>query len=125
MKALLYRLWNDQSGAIVSAEIILVASILVIGVIVGLKSLRDSVVTELADVAQALANVNQSFSFSGVSGHHAFSGGGAFADQADFCDTNDNNSDAGNSKCVLICSSNVSPGEGNGGHHGGGNHGGW
>jgi Flp pilus assembly pilin Flp len=125
MKTLLLRLWNDQSGAIVSAEIILIASILVIGVIVGLKSLRDSVVTELADVAQAIANVNQSFSFSGTSGHHAFTGGGAFNDMADFCDTADL-SDAGNSKCVLICSSGSSPGEGipgGGGHHGGGH--GW
>lgn len=127
MKALLLRLWNDQSGAIVSAEIMLIASILVIGVIVGLKSLRDSIVTELADVAQAIANVNQSFSFSGVSGHHAFTAGGAFSDQADFCDTADM-SDAGNSKCVLICSANVPTGEGNGGwggHHGGHGGKGW
>ncbi len=40
------RLWKEEAGAIVSAEIMLIASILVIGVIVGLKSVRDSVVTE-------------------------------------------------------------------------------
>jgi len=102
MKRLL-RLWHEESGAIISAEIILVASILVIGVVVGLKSVRDSVVTELADVAQAIANVNQSYSYSGTSGHHAFTGGGFFFDQADFCD-NYWASDAGNSKCVVICS---------------------
>jgi len=125
MKALLCRLWNDESGAIVSAEIVLIASILVIGVIVGLKSLRDSVVTELADVAQAISNFNQSFSFSGVTGHHAFTAGGAFGDQADFCDTNDNYSDKGNSKCVQICSAMTPVGESNGGGHHGGGHGGW
>jgi len=96
----------------------LVAAELIIGVIVGLKSLRDSVVTELADVAQAIANVNQSFSFSGVSGHHAFSGGGAFTDLADFCDTKDSLGDWGNSKCVQICSSGVAAGESAGHHHG-------
>ena len=96
------RLWAEETGAVVSAEIMLVASILVIGVIVGLKSVRDAVVTELADVAQALSNVNQSYCYSGTAGHHAFTGGGAFSDLADFCDTRDV-SDAGNSKCVVIC----------------------
>lgn len=123
MKTNLLRLWNDESGAIVSAEIVLIATILVIGVIVGLKSLRDSIVTELADVAQAISNLNQSYSFSGVTGHHAFTGGGAFGDQADFCDTEDSMSDAGNSKCVLICSGSQVIGEGNGGGGHGGGHG--
>jgi Flp pilus assembly pilin Flp len=117
MKVLLVRLCSDETGAILSAEVMLVASILVIGVIAGLSSLRDSVVTELADVAQAVANVNQSYFFSGVTGHHSFSGGGHFADQADFCDRRDSDSDKGNSKCVLICSTR-DPGEGHG-HHGG------
>jgi len=103
MKTML-RLWNEETGAIISAEIILVASILVIGVIAGLKSLRDSVVTELADVAQAIANINQSYSFSGASGHHAFNPGSSFSDLADFCDTSGVPTDAGNSKCVSICS---------------------
>ncbi|MBS0211522.1 MAG: hypothetical protein JSS27_21480 [Planctomycetes bacterium] len=55
------RLWNEEIGAVVSAEIMLVATTLVIGVIVGLKSVRDSVVSELADVAQAMTVANQSF----------------------------------------------------------------
>jgi Flp pilus assembly pilin Flp len=104
MKTML-RLWNEETGAIVSAEIMLVASILVIGVIVGLKSVRDSVVTELGDVAQALSNVNQSFFYSGISGHHGFTGGGVFTDRADFCDT-DTATDTGNSKCISVCTAN-------------------
>ena len=77
----------------------------------GLAAVRDSVVTELADVAQALANINQSFSFSGTSGHHAFSAGGgsSFHDNADFCDRRDMDSDHGNSKCVRICSNGATP----------------
>jgi len=116
------RLWNEEIGAILSAEVMLVASILVIGVIAGLASLRDSVVTELADVAQAVANINQSFSFSGVAGHHTFSGGGQFHDQIDFCDRQWSG-DWGNSKCVVICSAgNSNEGGGHGGH---GGHRGW
>ncbi len=103
------RLWNEQDGAIVSAEIMLIATILVIGVIVGLKSVRDSVVTELADVAQALANVDQSYSYSATFGHHAFTAGAAFHDRPDFCDTPNANSDINNSKCVLICSAPLHP----------------
>jgi hypothetical protein len=112
------RLWNEETGAILSAEVMLVASILVVGVIAGLASLRDSIVTELADVAQAVANVNQSFSFSGVSGHHTFSGGGCFEDNIDFCDRQWAMNDNGNSKCVRICSSG-NAGEGDNGGHGG------
>ena len=102
MKTML-RFWNEETGAIVSAEIMLVMSILVIGAIVGLKSVRDAVITELADVAQALSNVNQSYTYSGAAGHHVFVGGGRFVDQADFCDNNNAINDLGNSKCVVIC----------------------
>jgi hypothetical protein len=105
---MLRKFWNEETGAIVSAEIMLVATILVIGVVVGLKSVRDSVVTELADVAQAIGNVNQSYSYSATAGHHAFTAGAAFTDNFDFCDTN-NLLDSGNSKCVVICTSTQNP----------------
>ena len=107
---LVNRLWNEEVGAIVSAEIMLVATILVIGMIVGLKSVRDSVVTELADVAQAFANVSQSYSYSGVAGHHAFSGAGSFTDASDFCDTADATAPGQSSKCVVICTASAADG---------------
>lgn len=102
MHKIVSRLWIEQDGAVVSAEIMLVGTILVIGVIVGLKSVRDAVVSELADVAQAFSNVNQSYSYSGVAGHAGFSGGGMFFDQLDFCDANYVQS-TNNSKCVDVC----------------------
>ena len=103
MKTSIKRLWNEETGAIISAEIMLVATILVLGVIVGLKSVRDSVVTELADVAQAIANVSQSYCYSGVTGHMAQSGGGEFKDQTDFCDSNAYPYGGGQeSKCVNV-----------------------
>lgn len=100
MKAFAQRFWNEQTGAIVSAEIMLVATILVIGSIVGLKSLRDSVVTELADVGQALSNIDQSFCYTGTCGHGGQTGGGHFQDQADYCDNN--NHCPQQSKCVNV-----------------------
>jgi hypothetical protein len=82
------KLWNDEAGAIISSELVLVATILVIGMIVGLASLRDAVVTELADVGQAISNLNQSYSYSSISGHSNQTAGSFFVDLADFCDTN-------------------------------------
>lgn len=99
----LYRLWGEDTGAIVSAEIVLIMTILVIGVIVGLKSVRDSVVSELADVAQAIANLDQSYSYSGVVGHAAFTNGAQFIDRPDFCDQGNDNHNAQMSKCVNVC----------------------
>ncbi len=109
MKTIISRFWNEQTGAIVSAEIMLVATILVIGVIVGLKSLRDSVVSELADVAGALGGINQSFCYSGVCGHGIHTSGSQFNDRSDFCDT-ENNHCPQRSKCVWVCTNAQSEG---------------
>ncbi|MCA9246578.1 MAG: hypothetical protein KDA42_05665 [Planctomycetales bacterium] len=103
---MLRKLWNDEAGAILSAEIVLVATILVIGMIVGLKSVRDAVVSELADVAQAFANIDQSYSYSAVDGHGAFTEGATFADSPDFCDDPALDEDVDvlpRSKCVSVC----------------------
>lgn len=86
MKSQINRFWNETDGAVLSAEIMLVGSILVLGVIVGLTAVRDSVVTELADVGQAFANISQSYCYSGIDGHGGYSGGGHFQDKQDFCD---------------------------------------
>lgn len=51
---LMRKLIADQSGIIVSSEIILVGTILVLGSIVGLSSLSHAVTHELNDVAQAV-----------------------------------------------------------------------
>lgn len=103
---MLRKLWNDEAGAVVSAEIMLVATILVIGMVVGLKSVRDAVVTELADVAQAIANVDQSYSYSGIDGHASGTAGSFYFDAFDFCDQpadEDVDDPASDSKCVNVC----------------------
>ena len=80
------RLWDDDCGFVVSAELVLVARILVLGMIVGLVSLRDQVVQELGDVAAAFSQLVQSYSFSGITGHTASTAGSQFIDFSDFCD---------------------------------------
>ncbi len=53
MRQLLKKLVADQNGMIISSEIVLVGTILVLGSIVGLASLSHAVTNELNDVAQA------------------------------------------------------------------------
>ena len=84
---MLHKLWNDEVGFIISSELVLVATILVIGMIVGLTTIRDQVVQEMADIAGAFSDLTQSYSFGGVSGHTSSTAGSDFNDQVDFCDT--------------------------------------
>ncbi len=83
---MLHRLWADEAGFVVSAELILVATILVIGLIVGLTTVRDQVVQELGDLALAIGNVNQSYTYNGVTGHTSATAGSQFDDEPDFCE---------------------------------------
>jgi hypothetical protein len=82
---MIQRLWRDETGAVISAELVMVMTILVLGAIVGLVSVRDQVVQELADLGAAIARLNQSYSFSAISGHHGSTAGSVFADTLDSC----------------------------------------
>jgi Flp pilus assembly pilin Flp len=85
--SLLNRLWSDESGFIVSAELVLIATVVLIGLIIGLATLRDDIVNELADVGDAFSELNQSYSFSGITGHSSSVSGTFFSDLADFCES--------------------------------------
>ena len=102
------QLWQDDSGFVISIEVVLVGTILGIGVIAGLSSLRDGVVTELADVGGAVAALNQSYNVGGSFAHHSATGASNFVDCHDDCDQIDN-ADAHNSRCLVICAQ--TPGE--------------
>ena len=81
------KFWNDEAGFIVSAELVLIATILVLGMIVGLVSVRDQVVQELGDIALAIGFINQSYSFSGITGHTSSTAGSMMDDASDVCDS--------------------------------------
>lgn len=82
----LARLWADEAGFIVSAELVLVATILVIGMIVGLVSLRNQVVQELVDVGQAVGSMTQSYAYAGTTKPCIANTSGSFYyDKIDVC----------------------------------------
>ncbi len=64
---MLQKLWADEAGFIVSAELVLVATILVIGMITGLVVVRNQVVQELGDLGAALGMISQGYEYTGVS----------------------------------------------------------
>jgi Flp pilus assembly pilin Flp len=62
---MLRKLLLDESGAVISAELVLVLTILVIGVIVGLSEVAVAVNTELNDISNAIGALDQTYSFTG------------------------------------------------------------
>lgn len=100
---MLKKLWMDEGGATISAELALVGTILVIGVVVGLSAVQVAVVTELADLGAAIASIDQSYSTGGTSGHHAATAGSSFQDEADSCDSDLCTQNGVNSRCVSVC----------------------
>jgi hypothetical protein len=83
----------DEAGFIVSAELVLISTVLVIGLVVGLSEVQHAIVSELNDVGDAIGSLNQSFCFSGFSvrkrgGCGSESAGSCFVDTADDCDNN-------------------------------------
>lgn len=91
---MLRQLLNDESGVIISAELVLVLTIAVLAMVVGLAEVAVAVNTELNDVSNAIGALNQSYAFSGFSGFgvngkvKSFFAGTTFIDAIDDCDTN-------------------------------------
>jgi hypothetical protein len=83
---LLTKLVHDDAGFIVSAELVLVSTIVVLGMIVGLAEIGSAVNQELEDVASAFGSVNQSFQYQAAHGGKGCSTGSAYWDSADECD---------------------------------------
>jgi len=121
------QLWNDEFGFVASSELLLIATILVLGMVVGLSAIRDSIVQELGDFAAAIGSMNQSYSFSAVQGHHSDTAGSSFNDKTDSCETAGHHGRGGNDSagrppvCIQICNVDATQeGSRRRGHRGGG-----
>lgn len=90
-------LLNDEAGVIISAELVLIATILVLGMVVGLVELQCAVVGELSDLGDAFGNFDQSYETSGITSLKsancnddvkAQTRGARYIDEPDTCDCN-------------------------------------
>jgi Flp pilus assembly pilin Flp len=80
-------LLNDENGFLVSSELVLISTILIMGLVVGLTEVSFAVNNELEDVASAIGSVNQSFYANGIhSADKSCTAGSEFEDLADDCD---------------------------------------
>lgn len=86
------KFYNDESGVIISAELVLVLTICVLSMVVGLAEVASAINTELNDVSNAFGALNQSYSVTGFGNPKlpkikAFTFGSSFLDTIDDCDT--------------------------------------
>jgi len=61
VKSIVNRVWSEDQG-VLTFEWILLITVLVIGVVGGLSAVRDAVISELGDVAEAMISLDQSYS---------------------------------------------------------------
>ena len=88
MKTLMNQLLNDEAGFVISAELILVATIAVLSLVVGLAEVSHGVNQELEDVGSAFGAMQQSYVYRGL--RTADKGaivGSYFDDDGDHCDS--------------------------------------
>ncbi len=55
--------WSDQGGSVSPFATVLMVTILVIGIIPGIATLRDHIVQKYGDMAVSLETIDQSYSF--------------------------------------------------------------
>lgn len=80
MMSLFKKLLNDEAGFLLSAELILISTVLVLGMVVGLSKVSHAINNELFDVANAFDSVNQSYRYDGMFDDHGSSSGSNFYD---------------------------------------------
>lgn len=80
MRRVLCKLWRDDQGALIATEWVFIVTILVIGLVVGLKSVQQAVLNELEEVADAIGAISQTYQYGGASGCCARSDGSFYTD---------------------------------------------
>jgi Flp pilus assembly pilin Flp len=105
MKNVFLALVREDDGFVISAELVLVATISVLSLVVGLCEVSSGVNQELEDVGSAVGSLNQAYSFNGLKGCKAKFTGSYFSDGHDACDDS----------CDINCNSSPQ-GEGHKGH---------
>jgi Flp pilus assembly pilin Flp len=91
MNAQLRNLWRDEAGIILSAEMVIILTISVLGMVVGLVNLQNALLGEFADLSMAFQSLNQSYSTPSYRGCWKYWGrtswvaGSCFVDVFDGC----------------------------------------
>ncbi|MCA9084070.1 MAG: hypothetical protein KDA81_08450 [Planctomycetaceae bacterium] len=100
-------LWNDENGVILSAEIVLIGTILVIGMIVGLVELQCAVVGELSDLGDAIGNLDQTYMVSGMTSYKSYGKVKSQTRGTTYLD----HPDEGDCNLIVVCDQAIGQGE--------------
>ena len=98
---MLHKLYKDEAGFVISAELVLVMTIGVLAMIVGLSEVAVAVNTELNDISNAVGALRQTYKFTGFKAndcgrkHKSSYAGTTWTDDVDDCDIN--------LTCELVC----------------------
>jgi Flp pilus assembly pilin Flp len=79
MRNLFAKLWNDDRGN-VAFEYLALVTIVGLGLIVGFSNIRNALVEEYTELASAVTNLSQEYSYRGIAGCGANVDGGATND---------------------------------------------
>jgi Flp pilus assembly pilin Flp len=93
MSAIWRSLLRDERGFVITAELVLISSVLVLGLVAALSAVKAAVAGELGDVAKSIGSLNQSYYTKGFHGCRTANGtyrsrtyGSAFLDEEDSSD---------------------------------------
>jgi Flp pilus assembly pilin Flp len=75
LRNLFMQLWNDESGAVVATEYLMLGSIVALGSAAGMAEIRDSMIDEYKDLGQSIRETRQSYSVPGQRGGAAKTNG--------------------------------------------------
>jgi Flp pilus assembly pilin Flp len=68
MRKFAVKLWRDDVGAVIASEYLFISTLLVVGIIVGLSSIRDAVTSEMAELGNSYMALSQGYWVSGQIG---------------------------------------------------------
>ncbi|UTW12043.1 hypothetical protein [Marinobacterium rhizophilum] len=57
---------KKQGGFVMTTELVLLVTVMVMGMVIGLVTMRDAVTAEMEDVAEAIGALDQSYAFQGI-----------------------------------------------------------
>ncbi|AOE83787.1 hypothetical protein [Pseudomonas sp. TCU-HL1] len=76
---------KKQGGFVMTSELVLITTTMVIGLMAGMVTMRDAITAEMEDVAEAIGQLDQSYEFNGITNFEetAAVSGSVFGDNVD------------------------------------------
>ena len=101
LKRIIRTFARNEFGAVLSIELVVLAVIALLGLAAGAVSMTDGVISEVADIAGSVQDLNQTVNYEGVVAISSTTSGSQFADALDFADSSGDTSN-GADNCIAF-----------------------